>query len=155
MNNRKHILLLLAVLVTGLMAMGYDAVDKTMAKNILLKTNRAIGVAHIVTKKTKNYTGKLAKAVSHERLAKKLYNNGNYLRAIHHSRRARLYAADIMNTNKAKPTSDMSFSPQEEQAFGALPSDKELDDELAKEDSSVLVSKDEDLMNGNLGIDVQ
>lgn len=131
-----------------------DPVPKDKAKNVLLRTNRVIGFAHMSVKKGKIYTGNLGNAVKHERYAKKLYNEGNYLKAIHHSGRARKLAHEAIKANKVKPTAEVSLTPEEESLMGAAPSDQELDDELNKEDAEAL-SDEKLISSNNLGLEIQ
>ena len=128
------------------------AVEKAKAKVTLMKTNRAIGVAHMVIKKTRSFSGLLGKSVKHERFAKKLYNEGKYDRAVYHSLKARQYAGEIMKASNAKTTSDFLLSADEKQWADSSPSDQELEDEVNKDNPAVI--KDEDLMNGSLDLDV-
>lgn len=130
-------------------------VDKVKVKNYLLKTNRTIGFAHMVVKKTKVFNGNLSKSVNHERLAKKYYNEGQLEKSVYHSYRARTLANEVIAENKAKAPMDASFTAEEQQMASGKPSDQELDDELAKEVPASVNGKDEDLMNGNLDIDIQ
>ncbi|MBX9850618.1 MAG: hypothetical protein K2X86_02560 [Cytophagaceae bacterium] len=127
---------------------------RQQALNHMLKTNRLIGVAHMAVKRGKVYTGNLGKAVRNQRYAKKLFTNGNYLKAIQYSRRARLFAVEAIKANKVKPTSDATLSPEEEKLAGTMPSDQAMDEEMAKE--NVAGVKEEDLINSNnLDIDVK
>lgn len=129
--------------------------DKVKVKNFLLKSNRTIGFAHMVVKKTKVFNGKLSKSVSHERLAKKYYNEGQLEKSLYHSARARVLANEVIAENKAKAPMDASFTAEEQQMTSAKPSDQELDEELSKEVPASVNGKDEDLMSGNLDIDIQ
>lgn len=133
-------------------AQAAPAVDKAKAKIVLSKTNRGIGVAHMTVKRTKKYTGKLGKAVKHARVAKKLYTAGNYDRSVYHSLRARKLALEVMQENGAKTGSDFIFSTDENTMLSSSPSDADLESEANKEFPTEL--KDEDLMNGNLDIEV-
>jgi len=155
MNNFKtSVIFILLAFFSLSMANGQQPVAKDKAKNVLLKTNRLIGHAHMSVKRGKVYTGNLGKAVRHERYAKSLYEKGNYLRSIQHSRRARLLALEAIKANKVKPTSDANFTPEETELIGSAPTDKELEDELTTE--KVAEVKDEDLINSNnLNINVQ
>lgn len=146
-------LLLITLISLSAFATQPPAVERQKALNVLLRTNRVIGVAHMSVKRGKVYTGNLAKAVRHERYAKKLFNQGNYHRAIVHSRKARLFAVEAIKANKVKPTSDCTITPEEGQLAGTAPSDQELEDEMAKEEPEV---KEEDLVNNNnLGLEVK
>lgn len=125
--------------------------DKLQAKNILIRTNRVIGHAQMSVKRGGNYSGDLSKAVAHARVAKKLFNDGNYLRAIQHSRLARIDAVQAIKANKVKLPMDASFTTQETELFGDLPSDEDLNKEALQLHPETL--KDQDLMNGNLNIE--
>jgi hypothetical protein len=142
---------LVAILVM-LSAQATPVIEKQKAKNILIKTNRAIGVAHITIKKTRHYTGKLGQAVKHQRYAKQQYLAGNFESSIYHSRYARILAGEVMKENSAKPTSDFNFSAEENTLLANAPSDEQLTEELNKHDATIL--KDEDLLNGHLDIDI-
>src|SRR5688572_4647086 len=77
-------------------------IDKVQANNILIRTNRVIGHAHMSIKKGGNLTGDFAKAVHHERVAKSLFKSGEYEKAIYHSRLARILATQAIKANKVK-----------------------------------------------------
>lgn len=155
MNKLKtFIILIIALMLSMPIAEAQKPVAKDKARLVLLRTNRLIGHAHMSVKRGKVYTGNLGKAVRNQRYAKKLYLEGNYLRAIHYSRRARLFALDAIKANKVKPTSDATITPEENEMMGTVPSDQELDDELAKESPKEI--KDEELVNNNnLELDVK
>jgi hypothetical protein len=153
-NTASLIFIIFFALLLYPKAEAQKQVPKDKALNVLLRTNRVLGHAHMSVKRGKVYTGDLAKAVRHQRYAKKLYNNGNYLKAIHHSRRARLLAIEAIKANKVKPTGDCSITPEENELMGTVPSDKDLEEELAKDGIPEL--KDEDLVNNNnLDIEVK
>jgi len=127
--------------------------DKAKAKIVLMKTNRAIGVAHMTVKRTKQFTGNLGKAVKHARFARKQYNAGNFESSIYHSLYARKLAAEVMKANNAKTGSDYLYSADENTFLSASPNEATLAGEVATDNPTEL--KDEDLMNGNLEIEVQ
>jgi hypothetical protein len=151
----KHFIFLFAAIMFSLVMVNesHAAPDKAKTKNFLLKTNRALGVAHMTVKKTKKYDGKLALAVRHQRYARKQYIAGNYQVAVYHSRRARLIAAEIMKNNNAKTNTDFALSADENTMSSGSPADTDLEAEVTKDDPAVV--KDEDLMNGNLDLNVQ
>ncbi len=128
------------------------AVDKAKARIILMKTNRALGVAHMTVKRTKKFTGKLGRAVKHARFAKKQYLAGNYDKSIYHSFYARKLATEVMKENNAKTGSDNIFSAEENTLMSSSPSDDDLTKEVNTDNPADI--KDEDLMNGNLEVDV-
>jgi|GEM_PF-3558827 hypothetical protein len=152
---RQFCLCLIFSLVTLAAVLANPLADKVKVKNFLLKTNRTIGFAHMVVKKTKNYTGKLSQSVAHERLAKKYYNDGQLEKSLHHSYRARFLASEVISESNAKPPMDASFTAEEQQLTSGKPSDQELDEELAKELPESTSLKDEDLLSGNLDIEIQ
>ena len=70
----KSILLLMSLLlVTWNSIAASPKADKAKAKAVIIKTNTALGVTHMTVKRTRKFTGKLGKAVKHERFAKKQY----------------------------------------------------------------------------------
>lgn len=153
LNFRIIAILAFLLIQTSLFAQEPN-VPKEKALNVLLRTNRVIGHAHRAVKMGKVYTGDLAKAVRHERLAKRLYLKGMYHKAIVHSKRARLLAIQAIKANNVKPTSDCSITPEEEKLVGQSPSDQDLDNELSKE--NVEDVKEQDLVNNNnLDLDVK
>lgn len=116
---------------TGKLMAGPKA-NKAVAHRVLKKTAYVIMIAHKKVKEGKNYTGDLAKAIAHQKYAKKLYAQGKYLKAIHHSRRARALAVKAIIANGGSETSEMKFSKEDEDVFAAnpAPSDVELDKEM-------------------------
>lgn len=127
--------------------------DKIPARNFIIRTNRVIGHAQMSVKRGGKQTGDLAKAVMHERVAKKLFLEGNYLKAVHHSRRARILAVQAIKANNVKPPLEASFTPVEQQLFEQIPADTDLDSEADTMEPATL--KDNDLMNGNLDLDLK
>jgi hypothetical protein len=147
----KFIILVFALLFTSLTSI--EAADRARAKIVLSKTNRAIGVAQMTVKRTKKYTGKLGKAVKEARIARKYYIEGNYDKSIHHSLYARRLATEVIKENNAKIGSDNINSTDENAFVATSPSDEELIRETNATNPVEL--KDEDLMNGNLEVEVQ
>lgn len=153
-NISLTVLSLLTLLVTYPLAEAQKPIAKEKALNVLMRTNRVIGFGHMAVKRGHVYTGDLAKAVRHERFAKKLYLEGMYHKAILHSRRARLLAMEAIKANRVKPTSDCSVTTEENEMMGNSVSDQDLDKEL--DDSKAPELKDEDLINNNnLDIDIK
>ena len=109
-------------------------VNKVVAHRVLKKTAYVILIAHKKVKEGKKYTGDLAKAIAHQKYARKLYKEGKYLKAIHHSRRARFLAVKAIVANGGTETEDMKFSKEDETVFSANPSpaDDTLDAEMGQ-----------------------
>jgi hypothetical protein len=124
--------------------------DAVQTKNYLVKTTRLTGVAHMCVKQTKNYSGDLALAVRHQRKAIELFQAKAYEQAIYHSKRCRVLCIKIFNDNKIKQPWDAKFTAEEELMASKSPRETELDNALP---SSEL--KDQDLINGNLMVDVK
>lgn len=124
--------------------------DKVHARRVIRRTAIVIQHAQQKVKENKVYTGNLARAVAHQRYARRLYLQGRYLRAMHHSRRARQLAILAIKANKGTETDDMTYNKEDEDIMNSEPvSDKELDDELAKEMPNQS-NKDEDFVDAVL-----
>ncbi len=128
------------------------AVDKVRAKAILIKTNNAIGITHMTVKRTRKFSGKLGLAVKHERFAKKLYEAGNFDKAVQHSLFARKCATEAMQENSAKTNTLFILSTEEKTILAGSASDDDLKKEANADNSTDI--KDEELMNGNLNLEI-
>jgi len=156
MNLKTLVLIVATLLVSNISQSILHAAppaDRAKAKIVIMKTNRAVGIAHMTVKRTKKYSGYLSKAVKHARFAKKLFMTGNFERSIQHSLFARKMAAEVLKDNNAKTTSDYLYSPEENTFIASMPSEEKLTEELIAENSTELT--DELLMNGNLDVEVQ
>lgn len=111
--------------------------NMAQAIHVIKRTNKVILVAHNQVKKNKVYTGDLAKAVHHQRYAKKLLAMHKAHRAIQHSRLARMYAFQAIKQNKGMVSKEMQFNDEESKAMGENISDAELDKELKDNDPTV------------------
>lgn len=121
--------------------------DKVHSRRVIRRTAVVILAAQKKVKEGKVYTGNLAKAVAHQRYARKLYLRGNYLRAMHQSRRARQFAILAIQANKGQETADMKYDQEDEQVMNDNPvSDADLDQELDKEMPGYS-TKDEDFVD--------
>ncbi len=126
--------------------------DKVKAKAVIIKTNNALGIAHMTLKKTRKFTGKLGRAIKHERFAIKQYKAGDFDKSIYHSFYARKLAAEIMQENNAKTNTLFLFAADETTLKASSPSDEDLTKEANADDPTEI--KDEDLMvNGTLGLE--
>lgn len=124
--------------------------EKVHARRVIRRTAIVIQHAQKKVKENKVYTGNLARSVAHQRYARKLYLQGRYLRAMHHSRRARQLAILAIKANKGTETADMTYNKEDEEIMNSEPvSDKELDDELDKEMPNQ-PTKDEDFVDAVL-----
>ncbi len=121
--------------------------DRVHARRVIRRTAGVILHAQKKVKEGKVYTGYLAKAVAHQRYARRLYMKGNYLRAMHQSRRARHFAILAIQANKGTETADLKLDKEDEQVMNDNPvSDAELDKEL-EEQMPGYSTKDEDFVD--------
>jgi hypothetical protein len=149
----KKIILSFLALMTCIIAMSQTPIqaDAVRTKNMILKTNRLLGLTHMAVKNGKNYTGDLSKAVQYERFAKKCYLEKDYKKAAAYTFRAREFANAAITANKAKPTSDGTFTTDEKMITNPLPTIEEMDKELL--DAGIELPTDADLItNGNLNV---
>lgn len=124
--------------------------DKVMARRVIRRTTVVILAAQKKVKENKVYTGNLARAIAHQRFARRLYLRGNFARAIHQSRRARALALLALKANNGSETADMKYDAEDQKVLDDNPpSDTDLDNELEKEMSGYSV-KDEDFIDGTI-----
>jgi hypothetical protein len=130
--------------------------DKVQARRVIHRTSSTLLIAQKKVKENKVYTGNLAKAVSHQRYARRLYVEGKFLRAMLHSRRARELAVLAIRANKGTETSDMKYDQEDEATMNAEKvTNEELDKELEEQMPNQSTS-DEDISNTQLeDIDVE
>lgn len=104
------------------------------AQKVLKRTHFVILKAHQAVKKNKNYTGDLARAVAHQKQAKKLFAMKNPRKAILHSKRARMFAFKVLQVNKANTDVDQSyqFNKEETDLAGVEEDAVTLDKELGQ-----------------------
>lgn len=129
-------------------------VKKVHAKRVIRRTAVVIMVAHKKVKEGKVYTGNLAKAIAHQKFARKLYRNGKFYRAIHQSRRAKHLAILAIKANKGAETADMRYSKEDEDAMKGGPTDENLDSELEKEMPGEPM-KDEEVIGSDPDVDLK
>lgn len=124
--------------------------DKVHARRVIRRTAYVILAAQKKVKENKNYTGDLARAIAHQRYARKLYFQGKFLRAMHQSRRARYFAILAIQANKGTETADMKNNPEDETVMNDSPvSDADLDKELETA-SPGYSQKDQDFVDAAL-----
>lgn len=150
----KKLLLLLMLPSLTAFALPGPMVKKEQAKRVIRRTAVVILVAHKKVKEGKVYTGNLARAIAHQKFAIKLYREGKYFRAIHHSRRAKMLAILAIKANNGTETAEMKFSKEDESAMKGGPSDDELDKELAKEMPAESL-KDEEAVAAEPAVDLK
>lgn len=152
MKTLKTFLILLLIPVFGF-SRPRPQIKKEQSKRVLRRTAVVILIAHKKVKEGHVYTGNLAKAIAHQKFARKLYREGKYFRAIHQSRRAKFLAMQAIKANKGAESADMRYSKDNEAVMKGGPSDAELDDELSKEMPGEPM-KDEDVINSEPDVDL-
>jgi hypothetical protein len=119
---------------------------KANAKRVIAVTQVVIHKTKKAVKENKVYTGNLAKAIRHQRFARKLFAQGKYIRAMHQSRRARYFAKLAYAANKGADSDDMNFSKEDDDLMNTNPvNDTDLDNEMMKDDPNG-PTKDEDVV---------
>lgn len=119
------------------------------ARKVLKRTTVVIFAAHKKVKQNKVHTGHLARAVAHQRLAKRLFMRRKFRRAIAHSRYARRLAFIAIQKNKGTVDKSWEFNKEENEGMSDLPSDTELDKELKSEMPEAELS-DEEVVKGEV-----
>ena len=163
MKTSRLLLLLIAILGTGMFqkasaqrhpvaraAAVYHA-DKVHARRVIRRTAVIILEAQKDVRDGKVYTGDLARAVAHQRFARRLYLNGEFLRAMRQSRRARWFAMQAIKANKPSDNISDNYDPEDQKIMNQSPasSDADLDNDLQK-DSPNYSTNDQDFTNAAL-----
>ncbi|PLW95481.1 MAG: hypothetical protein C0592_00130 [Marinilabiliales bacterium] len=130
-------------------------VVKQKTKRIINNTAVEIHKAHKETMVHKVFTGKLKKAIAHQRFAIYLYQQGRYMRAMHHSRRARILAHQHLEANLGVPPKPVVFGP-DEKPDGMIPPDAELDKALEEHPEFMEAREESGMIEGPLeNIDIK
>ena len=132
------------------------ATHQVHARRVVHRTAAILLAAQKKIKEGKVYTGNFARAIAHQRFARKLYIQGNFMRSMHHSRRARRLALLAIQANHGQETADMAYEREDEKIMNDNPvSDADLDNELIREMPGYSI-KDEDFVDAALTeIDLQ
>ncbi len=124
---------------------------KGQARTAIKKTAMIIHMAQKKVREHRVYTGDFARSVAHQRFAKKQYAQGHFLRAIHHTSRARLLAINSLRANRGKVPADAEIAAND---MKSMPDDSSLDAELQKEMPGQTVN-DADLIAQVLDVDIE
>lgn len=137
-NTRKPVAKKKAVQAQKLQAANtYKKTNMAQAVKFLKRTNKVIVAAHEKLKTGKNHSGNFAKAVHHQRYAKKLLKLKKTHRAIQHSRVARKYAMLVIRENKGTYDGAMNINAEEKVALGTTISDAELEKDLKTDNPNI------------------
>jgi hypothetical protein len=122
------VLLSFFLLFAGTALVQGQPVMREKAKKVINRTAIVVYAAHKQTIANQVFTGNLKKAVIHQRIAIKLFHEGKFMKAIHHSRRARDLARLQIEANHG--TFPAGFEPtSDESAEGPAPTNEQLDEE--------------------------
>lgn len=124
-------------------------VMKEKAANVIKRTAVALDAAHKATSENKVYTGNLKLAVIHQQFSIELFNEGKYMRAIHHSQRARELSRLQLEANSVicPEGYEANF---DEKPDGPKPDAEALDDDANKSQFSKIVADDKILSSNPL-----
>ncbi|MDD5066653.1 MAG: hypothetical protein PHF84_06360 [bacterium] len=159
-KSRLLLMLLLgSIIINPLQTAGQDkAVQKRMVKKItarkvIKKTAVLILRAYKIVKENKVYTGNLARAISHQKYAKKLYLGKVFNGAVYHSLRARKLALLAIKANRKEGPSEIKKDQEENAITLEMPPDDDLDKTLKQELPSE-TEKDEDVLSSSPDVNV-
>ncbi len=130
-------------------AVKHHKVNMAHTYRVMKRTNKVIIVANNHVKRNKVYTGALAKAVHHQRFAKKLLKMHKAHRAMQHSRIARLHAFKAIKSNKGTINKEWQFDDEENKTMGDNITEAELEKELKDTDPTISF-KDENVSNKDM-----
>jgi hypothetical protein len=102
--------------------------------------NRTVLIIHEAKKQLntgKNYTGDFAHAIAHQKLARNLFQNGQFQKAGFHSHRARVFAFAVIRDNKGLVNKEFVSTKEEENLEANRPKDDELDRSLLKSEPNI------------------
>ncbi len=114
----------------GKAAKAGSPVLRIKSKRVVRRTAIVLIAAHNNLKQGKVYTGNFAKAVRHQRYARFLWRRGFYLRAIHQSRVARLFALSVIKANKGVAQASYDFDKEENGLMKNAPSETQMETEM-------------------------
>jgi hypothetical protein len=157
MKTRSVLLVVLSLIlfsaVTG-PAIAGPLGKKMAARHMIRRTAAVIQVAHRQVREHKVYTGDLARAVAHQKFARRLFGDGEYVRSIHQTRWARALAVRAIIANRGAEPPEAALTPEEMSETAKGPSEEQLTRELKAAMPSE-PEKDEALINVNLDLDVK
>jgi hypothetical protein len=130
------------------------AQQNILTRGIVKKTAVVIAAAHKSVKENKNYTGDLANAYAHQRLAAQYYRNSQFIKAARQSKRARYLAIKALKANKGVVENDWAYTDEEKELLQNSPNDTALDMELKKEIPAAF-KKDIEVIKSTPDVDVQ
>ena len=113
-------------------------VIRNRTRKFLNRTSLVIIAAKKELAEGKNYTGDFAKAVAHQKYARKLFIGGFYQRAAFHSHRARMLAFAVIKSNKGTVQREWELNKDESDLPANQPNDQELDKVLFRDNPNLV-----------------
>lgn len=135
--NWKPAAILMMLMVLSLGELSAQPALKNRSRRFINRTSMVILAAKKDLQQGKIYTGDFSRAVAHQRYARKLFMNGFYQKAIYHSHRARMLAFAVIRTNKGVVKHEWELDKEESVLPANQPGDRELDQELVRDNPSV------------------
>jgi hypothetical protein len=139
--------LLIATLSSAVL--GNPNPEKIHSRQGIHRTAVVIIAAQNAARTEHRYAG-LARAVAHQRYARRLYQEGLYVRAIHQSLRARRLVIVVLKFNRAETVEEAAYNRIEAGYMTNSPPDNNLDQEMAGE----TIGKDEEAVSVHIDLDI-
>lgn len=136
-RNWKPAVIIMMLITLSLGELSAQPALRNRSRRFINRTSVVIMAAKRELQQGKNYTGDFARALAHQRYARKLFMNGFYQRAIYHSHRARMLAFAVIRSNKGVVKREWELDKDEASLPSNQPGDKELDQELVKDNPSI------------------
>jgi hypothetical protein len=153
MNKHTLLIIFLFSIMVNAAFISAPPITQVKAKNFILRTNKVMANAQTALQKEKVYSGDYALALRHAVQAKKMYVRKNYMRALQHSSRARLLALKVIRANSGVTPPEASFTAEERADRQAIPTDRELDDNISLDGQHT--KKDQDVVDLPQDLDVK
>jgi hypothetical protein len=153
MNKPAMLILFFFIIILHSSFITAPPITQARAKHFIQRTNKVMHNAQTALKKDKVYNGDYVLAVRHAIQAKKMYNRKNYIRALQHSSRARLLALKVIRANNGVTPPEASFTQEERTDRQAIPTDREMDDNIALD--GMHNKKDQDVVDVVQDFDVK
>jgi hypothetical protein len=103
---------------------------RIIARDMIKRTAFVIRVARRDVNEHRVYTGDLARAIAHQKFAKSLFYDGEYLKAMYQTKWARHLAAKAIIANRGEVPPQANLTSEELSLTANGPSGEQLDREL-------------------------
>lgn len=148
MKKLMTVLLLIGILVLNATVLFAAPKDRNHARHVIRRTAVVLVAAQKSANEGGVYVG-LGRAVGHQMVARELFRQGHYLRAIHHSFRARALAINVLRRNQRAMIREAKYDRTELKYVKSAPKDDDLDVQIKlkeiNDDESLKVKIDMDI----------